>query len=82
MPFGAPGPRRLKSLLIDLGIPRWERSSLPVVHAGDEIVWVVGVRRAAVAPVTAATRRVLEIAVIPLAEDGTRGVTSGPGGPP
>jgi tRNA(Ile)-lysidine synthase len=82
VPFGAPGPRRLKSFLIDLGIPRWERPSLPLVLAGGEIVWVVGVRRAAVAPVTAATRRVLEIAAIPLAEGGTRGVTSGSGDPP
>jgi len=73
VPFGAPGPRRLKSFLIDLGIPRWERPSLPLVLAGDEIVWVVGVRRAAVAPVTAATRRVLEIAAIPLAEEGPAG---------
>ena len=70
VPFGGPGERRLKSFLIDADIPRWERDGLPLVLAGGAIVWVVGVRRAASAPVTATTRRVLEIAAVPLAEGG------------
>jgi tRNA(Ile)-lysidine synthase len=64
--FGG-GERRLKSLLIDAKIPRWERNRVPVVDAGGEIVWVAGLRRAAAAPVTAATRRVLELRVVALA---------------
>jgi tRNA(Ile)-lysidine synthase len=64
-PFGA-GERRLKTFLIDAKVPRWERARLPLVDAGGEIIWVVGVRRAAVAPVTPATRDVMELRVRPL----------------
>jgi tRNA(Ile)-lysidine synthase len=62
-PFGAPAPRRLKAFLIDAGVPRWERPRTPLVTAGGEIVWVAGVRRGHVAPVTAATTRILELAI-------------------
>ena len=64
-PFGAPARRRLKSFLIDAGVPRWQRARTPLVEAGGEIIWVAGIRRAAIAPVTAATTRVLELALLP-----------------
>ena len=64
-PFGA-GERRLKAFLIDAKVPRWERVRLPLVDAGGEILWVVGVRRAAMAPLTAATRDVMELRLLPL----------------
>ena len=65
-PFGAPasGPpavRRLKSFLIDAGVPRWQRPRTPLVEAGAEIIWVAGVRRGGSAPVTETTTRVLEL---------------------
>jgi len=65
-PFGAPasGPgalRRLKSFLIDAGVPRWERPRTPLVEAGGHVIWVAGVRRGRRAPVTATTARVLEL---------------------
>lgn len=66
-PFGG-GERRLKTLLIDAKVPRWERGRTPIVEAGGEIVWVGGIRRAAAAPVTAETRRVLELELVPLAQ--------------
>ena len=44
-PFGGAGERRLKSLLIDAGVPRWERARVPLLEADGEIVWVVGLRR-------------------------------------
>jgi tRNA(Ile)-lysidine synthase len=65
-PFGG-GERRLKSFLIDEKIPRWERARLPLVEADGRIVWVGGVRRSGEAPVTPATRRVLELTLDPLA---------------
>lgn len=65
-PFGAPGAKRLKAFLIDAKIPRWRRDRLPLLVAGGEIAWVVGVRRGAIAPVTASTRRILEVRAIPL----------------
>jgi tRNA(Ile)-lysidine synthase len=64
--FGG-GERRLKSLLIDAKVPRWERGRIPIVEADGEIVWVAGLRRAATAPVTAMTRHVLELRVVRLA---------------
>jgi tRNA(Ile)-lysidine synthase len=64
--FGG-GERRLKSFLIDAKVPRWERDRLPLVDAAGEIVWVAGLRRGAGAPVTGATREVLELGLIALA---------------
>ncbi len=66
-PFGGCS-RKLKALLIDAKVPRWERCRVPVVEAGGEIVWVAPIRRGAAAPVTVATRRVLELALVPLAK--------------
>jgi len=60
-PFGAPELRRLKSFLIDAAVPRWQRPRSPLVEAGGEIIWVAGVRRGRIAPVTAATTRILEL---------------------
>ena len=65
-PFGH-GERRLKTLLIDAKIPRWERSRIPVIEAAGEIVWIGGLRRGAAAPLTERTRRVLQLALVPLA---------------
>jgi len=64
--FGG-GERRLKSLLIDAKVPRWERGRVPIIEADGEIVWAAGLRRAATAPVSATTRRVLELRVVALA---------------
>jgi tRNA(Ile)-lysidine synthase len=64
-PFGAPVLRRLKSFLIDAGIPRWLRARTPLVEAGGEIIWVAGIRRGSIAPVTVATTRILELALDP-----------------
>jgi len=43
-PFGAPGTRKLKDVLIDRRVPRPERDALPIVtDATGRIVWVGGV---------------------------------------
>jgi tRNA(Ile)-lysidine synthase len=67
-PFGTSGERRVKRLLLEAGRPRWERQRVPIVQAGPEIAWVGGVRRGSVAPVTALTRRILQLSLFPLAE--------------
>jgi tRNA(Ile)-lysidine synthase len=64
--FGG-GERRLKSLLIDTKIPRWDRGRVPIIEADGDIVWVASLRRAATAPVMATTRRVLELRLVALA---------------
>lgn len=68
-PFGAPGLKPLKAFLIDAKLPRWERRRLSLVVAGGNIVWVVGLRRGATAPVTPSTRHLIELSAIPLGED-------------
>ena len=50
-PFGAAAPRRVKGLLRDAGVDAGRRSGWPVVLAGEEIVWIPGVRRGAAATV-------------------------------
>jgi tRNA(Ile)-lysidine synthetase-like protein len=66
-PFGG-GQRRLKSFLIDAKVPRWERSRVPIVDAGGQILWLAGLRRADAAPVTPSTREIVELRLISLAE--------------
>ena len=70
VPFGGP-ERRLKEFLIHAKVPRWQRDALPILETTGGIVWIAGVRRGAAAPVTAFTRRVLEIALVPLADSAT-----------
>jgi tRNA(Ile)-lysidine synthetase-like protein len=62
-PFGGPASRRVKSFLIDAGVPRWERARVPMVDAAGEVAWIVGVRRGGVATIVDETRRILELTV-------------------
>lgn len=52
-PLGCLGSRRLKDLLIDRGVPRRRRESLPLLCAGGSIAWVPGVAVAESCRVTA-----------------------------
>ncbi|MBI1847574.1 MAG: tRNA lysidine(34) synthetase TilS [Candidatus Rokubacteria bacterium] len=61
--FGG-GERRVKACLIGARVPRWERGRVPLVAADGVILWLAGLRRAAAAPVTPATRRVLELRLV------------------
>jgi tRNA(Ile)-lysidine synthase len=62
-PFGAEGGKKLKELLIDAKFPLAWRDKLPLVAAGEELIWVPGVRRSNIAPVDEQTRRVLYMEV-------------------
>ncbi len=42
-PLGSPGSRKLKEILIDRGVPRWQRDRLPLLCWAGEIAWVPGV---------------------------------------
>lgn len=64
VPFGMSGHKKLQDLFIDKKIPRRLRSAVPVVCAGDEIIWVAGVRASSLFPVTGLTRRVLRLELI------------------
>lgn len=46
IPFGSHTPRKLQDLLVDGHIPRDQRDSIPLLLAGEAIIWVPGLRRA------------------------------------
>ncbi len=46
VPFGRRRPVKLQDILVNAGVLREWRDSVPLVVAGDVIVWVAGVRRA------------------------------------
>ena len=62
-PFGLQGSQKLKQLLNDRKIAPSERDRLPLLVSGEDIVWVVGIRRATAAPVTAYTAQTLYVSV-------------------
>ncbi|SFX39745.1 tRNA(Ile)-lysidine synthase [Thermoactinomyces sp. DSM 45891] len=50
--FGLQGTKKVKDLMIEKQIPRHLRDLIPVVHIDDQVLWIPGVRRSAIAPVT------------------------------
>jgi tRNA(Ile)-lysidine synthase len=44
--YGGPGHRKVKKMLIDKKIPQSLRAALPMVLAGDSIIWIPGFRPA------------------------------------
>ena len=62
-PFGLEGHVKVGDLFTNAKVPLILRESWPLLTHGDEIAWVVGVRRSALAPVTPETKRVLLVEV-------------------
>jgi len=62
-PFGLDGTKTLKELMIDEKVAYSFRPLVPVLCDAEGILWVVGLRRSAAAPVTAKTQTVLAIKV-------------------
>lgn len=60
-PFGMRGSRPVSDILADAGVPASERRNSYVLTLGDDIIWVVGLRASALYPVTATTRKIIEI---------------------
>ncbi len=67
-PLGAPGKKKLKKYLIDQKVPLKERDRIPLVVAGEEIVWVMGKQISHYCRVTEGTRKVLVLKIIPKTE--------------
>lgn len=61
VPFGGPGGKALSAYLIDERVLRHRRDRLALLVGGDEVLWVVGLRRGQAAPLTPGTHRVLRI---------------------
>jgi len=64
-PFGLRGTKKLSDFFIDTKIARHLRDQVPLLVEGDDILWVVGFRRADKARITEDTRRILEVQVLP-----------------
>lgn len=65
-PLGAPGSKKLQDFFVDAKVPRRMRSEIPIVTAGDRIVWVVGYRLDSSARVTEHSRRAVRLSVQPI----------------
>lgn len=68
-PLGAPGTRRLCRFLADCGVPREDRHRIPLIVAGDTIVWVAGMRPCEERRVTRATSTRLVLSLHHAADD-------------
>jgi tRNA(Ile)-lysidine synthase len=58
-PLGAPGQKKLKKYFIDQKIPLPDRDQIPLVLAGEEIIWVAGRQQAHACRLTEETERIL-----------------------
>lgn len=67
-PLGMDGRQKVSDLLIDAKVPAACRERLPLLTAGDEIIWVVGVRSARIAAITERTTRVCVLALTQVAK--------------
>ena len=68
-PVGVGGTRSLQDLFTDRRVPRARRGSVPVVVAGDEIVWIAGVAVAEPFVVTTSTTATTRLSAKCLASD-------------
>lgn len=58
-PLGMDGTKKIQDFLVDAKVPRVERDRVPIVVAGDEIIWVVGHQIDDRFKLTEATKRIL-----------------------
>ena len=65
-PLGMQGHRKVKDLFIEKKVPLEVRATLPLLLAGNEILWIPGYGRSEVAKVGAATKKILQVAISPL----------------
>lgn len=64
-PLGMRGSRKLSDVFIDAKVPRWQRSRLPIVEAGGQILWIPGVIRSSLAAIQPTTARILRLRTAP-----------------
>jgi tRNA(Ile)-lysidine synthase len=65
VPYGMGGPVRVAGVLTAAAVPRVARQGWPLLvcagPAGEEVLWVIGIRRGAAAPIRPETRSMLRI---------------------
>jgi tRNA(Ile)-lysidine synthase len=65
-PLGLQGSKKVKKILQEQRIEKEERARIPLVCAGDEIIWIAGICLSDTVKVTDATRHVLRLTLEPL----------------
>ena len=60
-PLGMKGHKKLKDIFADEKVPMAGRRELPVITAGDDVLWVVGLRQSELFKVTEKTGKTLKI---------------------
>ena len=63
-PLGMRGRKKVKELFIEKRLPLSARPTYPLVLAGEEILWIPGCARSAVAAVSPGTRAVLRVELV------------------
>jgi tRNA(Ile)-lysidine synthase len=63
--LNAPGTRKVSDIFVDRKIPRSLRAEIPVVTAGGNIVWIVGIGIADDVKITSQTRKALKLSAKP-----------------
>jgi tRNA(Ile)-lysidine synthase len=64
-PLGMPGHRKVKDLFVEKKVPFSVRATLPLLLAGDEILWIPGLGRSETAKIGPETEEILRLRVIP-----------------
>lgn len=67
--LGAPGSRPLVRFLADAGIPASQRGQIPLVFAGEELIWVAGLRPSETCRVTGGTTHRLRLRLTGIAAE-------------
>lgn len=57
--FGLNGSKKVKKLFMESKIPKSRRDQYPIVVMGEQIIWIPGIRRSDIAPVTSKTKKFL-----------------------
>ncbi|HEX9446060.1 MAG TPA: tRNA lysidine(34) synthetase TilS [Candidatus Binatia bacterium] len=65
-PLGMQGRRKLKDLFIEKKVPRGARAALPLLVAGENILWIPGCGRSRIGKIGPQTREVLKVTLSPL----------------
>ncbi|WP_020676947.1 tRNA lysidine(34) synthetase TilS [Geopsychrobacter electrodiphilus] len=67
-PSGMRGQRKLKNFMIDLKLEKEQRQSFPLLLDRGEILWLIGLRRSALAPLESNSRKMLVLRLLEAAD--------------
>jgi len=60
-PIGMTGSSKIQDIFVDKKIPRRERDRIPLIATENEVLWIIGVRRTRLYPVSSATKHILRL---------------------